>query len=74
MMPVPVSPESSSGGRLVSTDGRILPLAGARLIASARGGVAEVILEQSTSTSPPSRAATRTPSSAGSPPPRRPCA
>src|SRR6185295_9990326 len=48
MMPAPVSApvDPSSGGRLVSTDGRILPLAGARLTARAGGGLAEVVLEQ----------------------------
>jgi Ca-activated chloride channel homolog len=46
MMPVPVPADRSSGGRLVSTDGRTLPLIAARLDASARGGLAEVVLEQ----------------------------
>jgi Ca-activated chloride channel family protein len=36
----------SNGGRLVTADGRELPLLGVTLTASARGGVAEVILEQ----------------------------
>jgi Ca-activated chloride channel family protein len=44
--PAPVSPDPSSGGRLVSTDGQLLPLVSARLIATAQGGVAEVVLEQ----------------------------
>lgn len=38
--------DESSGGRLVSTDGRSLPLAGVRLAADARGGIARVVLEQ----------------------------
>jgi Ca-activated chloride channel family protein len=38
--------EESSGGRLVSTDGRTLPLAGAKVAAEARGGIARVVLEQ----------------------------
>jgi len=36
----------SSGGRLVATDGRELPLLGTRLAADARGGLARVVLEQ----------------------------
>lgn len=36
----------SSGGRLVATDGRELPLRGTRLTADARGGLARVVLEQ----------------------------
>lgn len=36
----------SSGGRLVAPDGRTLPLRGARLGASAKGGVARVVLTQ----------------------------
>jgi Ca-activated chloride channel family protein len=48
MMPVAVSPspESSSGGRLVATDGQLLPLVAARLTATARAGLAQVVLEQ----------------------------
>lgn len=47
MMPVAVSPApDSSGGRLVATNGQLLPLVAARLTASARGGLAEVVLEQ----------------------------
>lgn len=37
---------NGSGGRLVTTDGRTLPLRGAVLRADARGGVARVVLEQ----------------------------
>src|SRR5437868_14573503 len=36
----------SSGGRLVTADGRTLPLRGATLRADARGGIARVVLEQ----------------------------
>ena len=39
-------PYESSGGRLVTADGRTLPLKGASLRAEARGGVARVVLEQ----------------------------
>ncbi len=48
MMPVPVpsAPHDPTGGTLVSTDGRTLPLTGATLVATARGGLAEVVLEQ----------------------------
>lgn len=44
----PQSPESyeSSGGRLVSTDGRALPLIGASLVADAKGGLVRITLEQ----------------------------
>lgn len=46
-VPAPFVPAASSnGGRLVSSDGRELPLLGVRLTTRARGGVAEVILEQ----------------------------
>jgi Ca-activated chloride channel family protein len=38
--------ERSAGGRLVTVDGKELPLRGARLQADARGGAAEVVLEQ----------------------------
>jgi Ca-activated chloride channel family protein len=37
---------NGSGGRLVTADGRTLPLRGATLKADARGGVARVVLEQ----------------------------
>jgi Ca-activated chloride channel family protein len=36
----------SNGGRLVATDGRILPLRGVTLAADARGGLARAVLEQ----------------------------
>jgi Ca-activated chloride channel homolog len=36
----------STGGRLVTADGRTLPLRGATLRADARGGIARVVLEQ----------------------------
>jgi Ca-activated chloride channel family protein len=36
----------STGGRLVTADGRTLPLRGASLRADARGGIARVVLEQ----------------------------
>ncbi len=36
----------TTGGRLVSADGRTLPLRGATLRADARGGIARVVLEQ----------------------------
>ena len=36
----------STGGRLVTADGRTLALRGATLRADARGGVARVVLEQ----------------------------
>jgi Ca-activated chloride channel family protein len=39
-------PAPSNGGRLVTADGRELPLLGVRLTARAGGGVAEVVLEQ----------------------------
>jgi Ca-activated chloride channel family protein len=45
-LPQPNTPNGSSGGRLVSADGRELPLVSVRLTTSARGGVAEVTLEQ----------------------------
>jgi len=38
--------QNGSGGRLVTADGRTLPLRGATLRADARGGVARVVLEQ----------------------------
>lgn len=38
--------EERSGGRLVTADGRTLPLVGASLRARARGGLARVVLEQ----------------------------
>ena len=40
------APSSSSGGRLVASDGRTLPLVGAALAADCAGGVARVVLEQ----------------------------
>src|SRR5258708_6801425 len=45
-MPLPETEAQSTGGRLVATDGRALPLTGASLRAEARGGVASVVLEQ----------------------------
>lgn len=44
----PQSPESyeSSGGRLVTADGRALPLIGASLVADAKGGLVRITLEQ----------------------------
>lgn len=42
----PAASYESSGGRLVSTDGKTLPLLGAHLRAEARGGLARVTLEQ----------------------------
>ncbi len=44
--PIPATADASSGGRLVATDGRTLPLTGASLRADARGGIASVLLEQ----------------------------
>jgi Ca-activated chloride channel homolog len=41
-----VSSHESAGGRLVTADGRTLPLRGVTLRADARGGVARVVLEQ----------------------------
>lgn len=41
----PMSPDAS-GGRLVTVDGKTLPLVGATLRADARGGIARVVLEQ----------------------------
>jgi Ca-activated chloride channel homolog len=40
------APHDPAGGTLVSTDGRTLPLTAAGLTATARGGLAEVVLEQ----------------------------
>ncbi|MER2563938.1 MAG: VIT domain-containing protein [Myxococcaceae bacterium] len=40
------TPYESSGGRLVSTDGRTLPLTGASLVADAKAGVVQVKLSQ----------------------------
>ncbi len=40
------APYESSGGRLVTTDGRALPLIGASLAADARGGLVRITLEQ----------------------------
>lgn len=39
-------PSETTGGRLVSVDGRALPLTGATLIADAKGGLVRVVLEQ----------------------------
>src|SRR5262245_33778392 len=44
--PVPPAEPPSSGGRLVTSTGRALPLLGATLSADAAGGVARVTLEQ----------------------------
>ena len=41
---LPNDPARSSGGRLVTPDGRALPLAGATLRADARGGIARAVL------------------------------
>jgi Ca-activated chloride channel homolog len=41
-----VAEDLSTGGRLVATDGRILPLRGVALAADARAGLARVVLEQ----------------------------
>lgn len=46
MQRVTLPTPSSAGGRLVATDGRPLPLAGARLTADARGGLLSATLEQ----------------------------
>lgn len=43
---IPNDPAPSSGGRLVTPDGRALPLAGATLRADARGGLARAVLTQ----------------------------
>ncbi len=40
------APYESSGGRLVTTDGRALPLIGASLAADAKGGLVRITLEQ----------------------------
>lgn len=40
------SVDESSGGRLVTVDGRALPLLGARITARAAGGIARTVLEQ----------------------------
>lgn len=45
-LPVSPSPSNAASGRLVSTDGRTLPLVGARVAADARGGIARVVLTQ----------------------------
>src|SRR5690349_22540140 len=37
---------ASSGAELVTTDGRSLPLVGARLVGEAQGGIARCVLEQ----------------------------
>jgi Ca-activated chloride channel family protein len=41
-----VSQDESAGGRLVATDGRVLPLTAVRLTADAKGGVARAVLAQ----------------------------
>jgi Ca-activated chloride channel homolog len=46
LAPVSSAPHDPTGGTLVSTDGRVLPLTGATLTATARNGLAEVLLEQ----------------------------
>jgi Ca-activated chloride channel family protein len=46
VQPAPLPPAPPSGGRLVATDGRPLPLLGAALNAEASGGLARVVLEQ----------------------------
>ncbi len=38
--------QETSGGRIVSTDGRVLPLVSVEIAADARGGIARVVLEQ----------------------------
>ena len=42
----PIEPTQGAGGRLVSVDGRTLPLRAVRLWADAKGGLARVVLEQ----------------------------
>ncbi|MDP3572804.1 MAG: VIT domain-containing protein, partial [Archangium sp.] len=44
--PSSVAPYESSGGRLITTDGRALPLIGASLAADAKGGLVRITLEQ----------------------------
>ena len=46
VQPAPSPSSPASGGRLVATDGRPLPLLGAALRVEARGGLARVVLEQ----------------------------
>jgi Ca-activated chloride channel homolog len=46
VQPAPSSSSPGSGGRLVATAGRPLPLIGAALRVEARGGLARVVLEQ----------------------------
>jgi Ca-activated chloride channel homolog len=46
VQPAPLPSAPPSGGRLVATDGRPLPLQGAALRAEASGGLARVVLEQ----------------------------
>jgi len=46
MLPSAVAADKSCGGRLVTTEGRELPLRGARLQAATSGGIARVILSQ----------------------------
>lgn len=44
---LPATPSgASAGAELVTTDGRLVPLVGARLVGEARGGVARLVLEQ----------------------------
>lgn len=44
---VPMTPAgASAGAELVTTDGRLVPLVGARLAGEARGGIARLVLEQ----------------------------
>jgi Ca-activated chloride channel family protein len=46
LMTQPLKADPSTGGRLVTADGRTLPLKSATITASARGGIARVVLEQ----------------------------
>lgn len=44
---LPATPAgASAGAELVTTDGRLVPLVGAKLIGEARGGIARLVLEQ----------------------------
>ena len=47
--------DESTGGRLVTADGRTLALRGATLRADARGGVARVVSSSASTTPSPSR-------------------
>ncbi|MBA2541450.1 MAG: VWA domain-containing protein [Deltaproteobacteria bacterium] len=40
------APINSSGAEVLTTDGRSLPLLGAKLVAKAKGGIARIVLEQ----------------------------